>query len=60
MTVDELLRMVKATLGISPVADCEAGDSNRDDEITIDEIVAAVANALGACGHPAPPAVAAP
>ena len=41
--------MVNIALGNVAVSDCEPGDSNHDGEITVNEIVAAVNNALGGC-----------
>ncbi len=54
VTVSELLTMVNVALGNAPVSDCQAGDSNADGEITINELLAAVSNALYGCGV-APP-----
>jgi hypothetical protein len=36
-------------LKFSPLLDCEAADSNHDGEVTIDEILTAVNNALNGC-----------
>jgi hypothetical protein len=47
--VDELLTMVNIALGNAPLADCPAGNSNSDAAITVDEILAAVNNALNGC-----------
>ena len=41
--------MVNVALGNSDVGACPAGDANHDGEITIDEILKAVNNALGEC-----------
>jgi hypothetical protein len=41
--------MVNIALGNAPVTACEAGDADRDGEITVDEILAAVNNALSGC-----------
>ncbi len=41
--------MVKVDLENSSVAPCLAGDQNGDGTITIDEIIAAVSNALSGC-----------
>ncbi|MBI3784230.1 MAG: hypothetical protein HY270_12610 [Deltaproteobacteria bacterium] len=48
--MDELLRMVNIALGNAGVDTCNAGDTNHDGEITIDEILTAVNNALTGCG----------
>jgi hypothetical protein len=49
VTIDELVMMVNIALGARPLSDCEAGDSTRDGEITIDEIIRAVTRALSGC-----------
>jgi len=41
--------MVNIALDNAPFTACEAGDSNHDTHITIDEILAAVNNALNGC-----------
>lgn len=48
VTVDEILKMVNIALG-APVEECPAGDRNGDGDITVDEILTAVANALDGC-----------
>jgi len=47
--VDELLTLVNIALGNTPVTACKAGDGNHDSQITINEILAAVNNALSGC-----------
>jgi hypothetical protein len=47
--VDEILTLVNIALGNATVADCRAGDANHDGQITIDEILTAVNNALNGC-----------
>jgi hypothetical protein len=42
--------MVNIALGNGDVSTCLAGDPNHDKEITIDEILTAVNNALNGCG----------
>jgi hypothetical protein len=42
--------MVNIALGNAPVTDCAAGDASGDGQITIDEVLAAVTNALYGCG----------
>lgn len=37
------------------MSECESGDNNDDGEITINEILMAVNNALGACPVPSMP-----
>ncbi|MFI5365129.1 MAG: hypothetical protein ACHQ4J_05855 [Candidatus Binatia bacterium] len=44
-----MLALINIALGNAPAADCAAADSNCDAEITIDEILAAVNNALNGC-----------
>ena len=39
MTADEILKMLNVALGNATISDCEAGDSNEDGQITIDEIL---------------------
>jgi hypothetical protein len=41
--------MVNIVLGNANVDTCLAGDANRDGQITIDEILTAVSNALSGC-----------
>jgi hypothetical protein len=49
VTVDELLTMVNIALGTLLVSDCQIGDANNDQQITIDEILTAVDHALHGC-----------
>ena len=49
VTVVELLTMVNIALGNAAVSECQAGDGNFDDQITVDEILTAVTNALNGC-----------
>ena len=53
VAVDELLTLAAIRLGNRPVSDCRVGDENHDGEITVDEILVAVHNALDACPMPA-------
>jgi len=41
--------MVNIALGNDALSDCEPGDSNHDGEITVNEILVAVNNALDGC-----------
>jgi hypothetical protein len=41
--------MVNISLGNASVSTCPAGDANHDGQITIDEILTAVQNALRGC-----------
>jgi plastocyanin len=54
VTVDELLTMVNVALGTTPVSACAAGDPDTSGDISINEIVAAVSNALSGCTTTAP------
>ena len=49
MTVDEIIRGVNIALGNSPLEACPAFDVNCDGEVTVDEIVLAVNQALFGC-----------
>ena len=42
--------MVNIALGNTPVTACDAGDANHNNQITVDEILSAVNNALNGCG----------
>ena len=41
--------MVNVALGEASIDTCEAGDPNRDQTVTINEILQAVSNALAGC-----------
>ena len=41
--------MVNIVLGNADVSTCLAGDANHDNQITVDEILTAVNNALNVC-----------
>jgi hypothetical protein len=41
--------VVNIALGNTPVGDCLAGDANHDGQITVDDILTAVNNALNGC-----------
>ena len=41
--------MVNIALGNLDVSHCQAGDANGDGQITVDEILTAVNNALNGC-----------
>jgi hypothetical protein len=49
VTVDELPAMVNVALGNADPSTCLAGDGNLDLQVTIDDILAAVSNALNGC-----------
>ena len=51
-TIDELLRGVNIALGSSSVDVCPAFDRDLSGNVTIDELVAAVSNALNGCPVP--------
>jgi hypothetical protein len=52
VTVDELVLLVNVALGKAPVSMCELGDVSGDGEISVDEILQAVSNALYGCRPP--------
>ena len=52
VSIDELLEMVNVALGNLSVHACDFGDANGDGQITVDEILAAVQNALVGCPPP--------
>ena len=47
--MDELTVMVNISLGAADGGLCPAADANADGEVTVDEIVQGVNNALGGC-----------
>lgn len=49
MTVDEIITMINIALGTVSIGDCTRGDANDDDQITVDEILTGVSNALTGC-----------
>jgi hypothetical protein len=49
VTVRDVLTMEVIALGSAPIATCEAGDANDDGQITIDELLAAITDALNGC-----------
>jgi hypothetical protein len=49
VTVDELLLMVNIALDNAEISRCAAGDANGDRQVTINEILGAVGNALEGC-----------
>lgn len=54
VTVNELITGVGITLGTLPLAECVPFDADDDLDVTIDELIAAVNNALGGCAAPPP------
>ena len=50
VTVDELTTMINIALGNTDVLGCTAGDANHDGQISVNEILTAVNNALNGCG----------
>lgn len=53
VTVDEIVRGVSIALGLGAVAECSPIDRNGDRVVTVDEIIAAVRNALSGCSDEA-------
>mgnify|MGYP002262591852 CR=1 FL=1 len=49
VAVYELVKGVNITLGILPLSECGAMDSNGDVTVTVDELVTAVTRALDGC-----------
>jgi hypothetical protein len=47
--IDEILSVVNVAPGDASVFACDRGDANGDGQITVDEILAAVSNALSGC-----------
>jgi hypothetical protein len=47
--------MVNIALNLADITVCEAGDPSGDGEVTVDEIIMAVNNALSSCGPPVSP-----
>jgi len=52
VSVEELIRVAGIASGRVALDSCEAADSNADHIVSIDELVDAVANALGGCPGP--------
>ncbi len=52
--IDELVRAVEIALGKGPLAGCTIIDRNRDEAVTIDELVVAVRDAMQGCPETAP------
>ena len=49
VVVAELVTLIGISLGNIALVDCPAGDENQDGQISVDEIVGAVQNALTGC-----------
>jgi hypothetical protein len=49
VTVDELVLLVNVALGMDSVAQCENGDGDGNELITVDEILTAIRGALDGC-----------
>ena len=47
---NDIITLVSIALGNAPISDCVEGDPNHDGQIAVDEILAAVNNALNGCG----------
>jgi hypothetical protein len=50
VSVADILTMVNIALGDLPLSGCWAGDADGDGQVTVDEIMSAVSNALVGCG----------
>jgi hypothetical protein len=51
VTIDELIKGVQIALGAAPLSQCPASDPSGDQVVAINELIAAVGNALQGCGH---------
>ncbi|HYD48966.1 MAG TPA: hypothetical protein VEB21_11490 [Terriglobales bacterium] len=49
VTVDEIITGVNIALGTNPITSCPAFDGSGDQQVTVDEILQAVSNALVGC-----------
>jgi hypothetical protein len=49
-TLDELVLQVRIALGEADISACSAGDANNDRQVTIEEILRSVNQALLGCG----------
>lgn len=49
VSIDDILLMVNIALGQADASACLAGDKNHDGKISVDELIAAVDNALNGC-----------
>jgi hypothetical protein len=47
--VDELVRAVSIALEVLPASACSAADANRDERVSIEELIGAVERALSGC-----------
>jgi hypothetical protein len=53
VTIDELQRAVRVTLGLDDPTTCSAADGNEDGEVSVDELLRALRNVLSSCVHTA-------
>lgn len=53
VTVEQILTMVNIALGNADLSTCRWGDVNEDGQVTVDEVLAAVDNALNGCADAA-------
>jgi hypothetical protein len=51
VTIDEIITMVTIAIGGADVSVCPAGDPSGDLAVTVDEILAAISNALDGCAR---------
>jgi len=49
VSIDELILQVRIALGSATIGECAAGDRNGNGEISVNELVGAVSNALDGC-----------
>jgi hypothetical protein len=50
VTIDEILRGIRIAFGDAPSGDCRAMDGDGNGAVTVDELVAAITQALQGCG----------
>jgi hypothetical protein len=50
VTIDDLITMVDIALGTKEFSTCTAGDVDGNGQITVNEIISGVNNALHGCG----------
>jgi hypothetical protein len=50
VTIDELVLQVRIALGEADISACSAADANNDRQVTIEEILRSVNQALLGCG----------
>jgi hypothetical protein len=54
VAINEVVTLVAVALGQMPIAACEAGNTDGNQQITINELLTAVNHSLVGCAPPAP------